>query len=245
MPAYPKHDAHLICDALLPLPAGSTASAVTSRLLELFASGAVALGSRLPPERRLAEVLGVGRSAVRESLATLDALGVIETRPGSGTFLRATRTGVLPESVRWSVLIGERDVDELAELRAALEIHAASLAAERGDPAVAARLAREVERMRGSLDRLADFIEADRAFHRELAHASCNTALQDLLDITHGLVHSRVEADPDTRGRAVVALAEHEAVWAAIAAGDADAASAAMRAHMRTSSALLRDGVAA
>ena len=245
MPAYPKRDVHLICDALVPLPAGSTASDVTSRLLELFASGSIPLGERLPPERRLAEVLHVSRSAVRESLATLDTLGVIEARPGAGTFLKATRTAVLAESVRWSMLIGERDLDELVELRAALEIHAAALAAERDHTAVAARLETQLVRMRTSLDDLPAFLAADSAFHHELALASCNTALQDLLEITHGLVHSRVARDPDTRGRSVLALAEHERVHAAIAAGDADAASAAMRTHMRTSAELLRDTLAA
>lgn len=245
MPAYPRSDVHPICDALVPLPAGSTASDVTTVLLELFASGEVRLGERLPPERRLAEVLHVGRSAVREALATLETLGVVEARPGAGTFLRATRTGVLSENVRWNMLIGERDLAELVELRTALEIHAAWLAAERRDPVIGMRLAAHLDAMRASLDELGAFIEADQAFHRELAHATGNTALQDLLDITHGLLRKRVAAEPDSRHHAETALVEHERVRAAVAAGDAAAASEAMRAHMRTSAALLRGSVAA
>lgn len=245
MPAYPSSDAHLICDALVALPAGSGASAVTSSLLELFTSGSIEPGTRLPPERRLAEVLAVSRSAVREALATLDTLGVIEARPGAGTFLRAQRSAILPESIRWSMLVGERDVDELIELRSALEIHAAWLAAERQGAATAARLAPHLARAAASLDDLAVFIEADRAFHRELAQASGNTTLQDLLDITHGLVRSRVGGRADARHHAAVALGEHREVHAAIAAGDPEAAAAAMRSHMRTSAALLRDEAAA
>lgn len=245
MPAYPRSDVHPICDALVALPAGSTASDVTTALLELFASGSVPLGERLPPERRLAEVLQVGRSAVREALATLETLGVVEARPGAGTFLRATRTGVLSESVRWNMLIGEHDLEELVELRSALEIHAAWLVAERGDPATAAQLGIHLERMRVSLGELGAFIDADRAFHRELALSTGNTALQDLLDITHGLLRTRAAADPEARRHADVALVEHERVRAAIAARDPAAASDAMRAHMRTSAALLRDSVAA
>jgi len=245
MPAYPRSDAHPICDALIPLPAGSTASEVTTALLELFAGGSVSLGERLPPERRLAEVLRVGRSAVREALATLETLGVIEARPGAGTFLRATRTGVLTDSVRWNMLIGERDLGELVELRTALEIHAAWLAAERRDPASGARLAGHLAAMRASLDDLGAFLAADQSFHRELAHATDNTALQDLLDITHGLLRTHVAADPDSRRHAEHALVEHQRVLDAVAAGDASAAAEAMRAHMRTSAALLRDSVAA
>ena len=244
MPAYPRSDVHLICDALVPLPAGSTASHVTSSLLELFASGSIPLGVRLPPERKLAEVLHVGRSAVRESLATLETLGVIEARPGAGTFLRATRTAVLPESVRWSMLIGERDLDELVELRTALEIHAAWLAAERSDAGIAERLAEHLERMRARLDDLDAFIDADRGFHRELAQCTGNTTLQDLLEITHGLLRQRAITRPDARHHADVALVEHAAVVDAIRTGEPRAASDAMRAHMRTSAALLRDSVA-
>jgi GntR family transcriptional repressor for pyruvate dehydrogenase complex len=245
MPAYPRSDVHLICDALVALPAGSTASDVTTALLELFASGAVPLGERLPPERRLAEVLGVGRSAVREALATLETLGVVEARPGVGTFLRATRTAVLSENVRWNMLIGERDLAELVELRSALEIHAAWLAAERHDPAIGAALGAQLDLMRENLGDLDVFLQADHTFHRELAHATGNTALQDLLDITHGLLRRRVAAEPDSRHHAELALVEHERVRAAVDAGDAAAASEAMRAHMRTSAVLLRGNVAA
>lgn len=242
MPAYPRSDVHPICDALVALPAGSTASDVTTALLELFVSGAVGLGERLPPERRLAEVMRVGRSAVREALATLETLGVVEARPGAGTFLRATRTGVLSENVRWNMLIAERELSELVELRTALEIHTAWLAADRRDPAVAARLATHLDFMRASLGELDAFLEADQAFHRELADATGNTALQDLLDITHGLLRRRVATEAESRRHAEIALVEHERVRAAVAAGDAAAASEAMRVHMRTSARLLLRG---
>ncbi len=245
MPAYPTSDAHLICDALVPLRAGSGASAVTSSLLELFTSGSIAPGSRLPPERRLAEVLGVSRSAVREALATLDTLGVVETRPGAGTFLRSERSAVLPESIRWGMLVGERDVEELVELRSALEIHAAWLAAERSGAATAALLAPHLARAAASLDVVTEFIAADREFHRELARATGNTTLQDVLDTTHGLLRSRAMGRTDVRHHAAAALEEHRAVHAAIAAGDPEAAASAMRAHMRSAAALLRDDTAA
>ena len=245
MPTYPSSDAHLICDALLPLAPGSGASAVTSRLLELFTSGSVTPGSRLPPERRLAEVLAVSRSAVREALATLDTLGVVETRPGAGTFLRSQRSAVLPESIRWSMLVGERDLEELVELRSALEVHAAWLAAERAPAATAARLSPHLDRAAANLDDLGVFIDADREFHRELARATGNTTLQDLLDITHGLLRSLAGGTPEARRLAGIALDEHRAVLTAIASGDPEAASAAMRSHMRTAAQLLHAEAAA
>lgn len=239
MPAYPKSDAHLVCDALAPLPAGSTAAQVTQALLDLFASGAVPLGSRLPPERRLAETLQVGRSAVRESLSTLGTLGLVESRPGAGTFLRAARTTMLTESMRWNMLVGESELDELLELRAALEIHAAWLAAERRDADMVARLGLHLERMREQVDDVAAFIEADRAFHRELAVSTSNSRLQALLDITHDLLRAQA-TNPEARHHACVALGEHERVFEAVTAGDADGAADAMRSHMRHATSLLQ-----
>lgn len=244
MPAYPKGGADLICDALLPLPAGSAASAVTQSLLDLFASGAVMLGTRLPPERRLAEVLQVGRSAVRESLATLGTLGLVESRPGAGTFLRATHTSLPAEGMRWNMLIGENELDELIELRAALEIHAAWLAAERGDTDTIARLGQHLERMRATVDDVPTFLEADRAFHRELAVSSSNRRLQELLDITHELLRAQATS-PEARHHACLAVGEHERVYEAVAAGDPATAADAMRSHMRHSASLLRTSVAA
>lgn len=244
MPAYPKGDAHLICDALVPLPLGSVASEVTQALLDLFASGAVPLGTRLPPERRLAEVLQVGRSAVRESLATLATLGLVEARPGAGTFLRATRTTMLSEGMRWNMLIGDNELDELVELRAALEIHAAWLAAERGNPATIARLGDHLERMRATVDDVPSFLEADRAFHRELAVTTSNSKMQELLDLTHDLLRAQA-THPGARHHACIAFGEHERVFDAVVAGDPKAASDAMRTHMRHAAELLKTRVAA
>nr|WP_235472331.1 GntR family transcriptional regulator [Frigoribacterium sp. Leaf44] len=71
--------------------------------VEHRASGLVgdpdAPGSRLPPERQLAERLGVGRSAVREALAALEILGIVTVRPGSGTYLRDQTSELLPTTL--------------------------------------------------------------------------------------------------------------------------------------------------
>jgi GntR family transcriptional repressor for pyruvate dehydrogenase complex len=99
--------------------------------------------------------------------------------------------------------------------------------------------------MRASLADLEAFTEADQAARRELAGATGNTALQELVDITRGLLRRRVATEPDSRRHAELAVVEHERVHAAVAAGDADAASEAMRLHMRTSASLLRGGAAA
>ncbi|AYF97348.1 FadR/GntR family transcriptional regulator [Protaetiibacter intestinalis] len=234
MPAYPKDESDDISASLGRLPSGSPVSAVTTKLLELFTSGQIAPGTRLPPERQLAATLEVGRSAVREALAALEVLGVVDVRPGSGTYLRSSTSELLPQSLSWGILIGRRSTEELVEVRGALEIYAARLAAERMTPEASARLDAHLAEMAAHLDDLPAFVEADLQFHLELAHATGNSVLVDLLQIIRSLLRVWVDRAVEDAGHARAALDEHTAVRDAIASGDGDAAASAMAAHMQT-----------
>jgi len=246
MPAYaPDPRSERLTAALGRMPAGSAVTAVATRLLDLFTSGDIEPGTRLPPERQLAESLQVGRSAVREALAALELLGVVEVRPGSGTYLRGGASELLTQSLGWGVLLGDRQADQLLEVRGALEIYAARLAAERMPDADVEELATALGRMRTAGDDLTAFVRADLAFHQRLAASTGNTVLLDLLRIIRSLLRvwsDRAVDDPD---QARLALAEHLAVYEAIAARDPDAAASAMAAHMVTASQRLADLVRA
>lgn len=236
MPVFREDSSAEIAAALGVLPSGSAVSGVATRLLELFTSGAIAPGTRLPPERQLAASLEVGRSAVREALAALEILGVVDVRPGSGTYLRGTTSELLPQSLSWGVLLGERSTAELLELRSGLEIYVARLAADRLDDARLESLAGHLGRMRESVADLKAFVKADLAFHQELAASAGNTVLLDLLQIVRSLL--RVWADRAVHDEADIRIAveEHEAVLSALIARDGDAAASAMSTHMTTAS---------
>jgi GntR family transcriptional regulator, transcriptional repressor for pyruvate dehydrogenase complex len=248
MPAYPDSRAGELAASLEGMPSGTAVSAVATRLLDLFTSGAIEPGTRLPPERQLATSLQVGRSAVREALAALELLGVVDVRPGSGTYLRGGASELLQQSLSWGVLLGDRRAGELIEVRGALEIYAARLAAERMPDAEVAALAADLDAMRAAGDDLAAFVRADLAFHQRLAASTGNTVLLDLLRIIRSLLRvwaDRAVADP---ADATTAVEEHAAVHAAIASRDAGASASAMADHMATASrrlaALLDGGVA-
>ncbi len=245
MPAYPRGSSAEITDALGALPAGSPVSEVATRLLDLFMGGDIAPGTRLPPERQLAATLEVGRSAVREALAALEILGIVDVRAGSGTYLRGAASELLPQTLRWGLLIGERNTAELLELRSGLEIYVARLAAERLDDDQIATLGRHVERMTNAGDdlaaRLHDFVQADLAFHQDLAGGVQNAILLDLLQVVGSLLRvwaDRAVHDPENAKRAID---EHRAVYEALVARDADAAASAMALHMATATARLTE----
>lgn len=215
-----------------PLPLDTVVSGVARKLLTYFTSGDIEPGTRLPPERQLSTSLGVGRSAVREALAALDILGIVYTRPGSGTYLRGRASELLPETLSWGLMLSAERTRDLVDIRHVLEVQAARLAADRVTPEEIVRLRECVETMRTKIDTLDAFVEADLTFHQEIGEASGNTVLRDLLQTVRVLLRvwvNRIVVDPK---EAKLALSQHAAVLEAIEASDPDAAAEAMGTHM-------------
>lgn len=236
MPAYPGDRSAEITAALGALPSGTPVSEVARRLMDLFTSGSIEPGTRLPPERQLATTLGVGRSAVREALAALEILGIVDVRPGSGTYLRGTASELLPQTLRWGLLIGRKSTAELLELRSGLEIYVARLAAGRAEASALLTLSEPLERMRAHVGDLKAFARADLDFHNALATAAGNDTLVDLLHVVRSLLQVYADRAVHDEDAARTAVAEHDAVYRAVEAGDEDAAASAMASHMATAS---------
>ena len=228
--------------ALAPMEQGSVVSEVAERLLAYFTSGDIAPGTRLPAERQLATSLGVGRSAVREALAALEILGIVVVRPGSGTYLRDGVSELLPRTLSWGLMLGEPRTRELVELRSGLEVQAVELAALRVTDEALERMQADLDAMGENLDDLAAFVEADAAFHREIAAASGNLVLEELLQSIRSLLRIWVDRALTDEGHAEAALKEHAAILKALEKRDSAAVAETMRAHMETASKRLLAG---
>lgn len=239
MPAFPDDRSAEITAALGVLPAGTPVSEVARRLMDLFTGGSLAVGTRLPPERQLAANLGVGRSAVREALAALEILGIVDVRPGSGTYLRGTASDLLPQTLRWGLLISQKNTAELLELRSGLEIYVARLAAGRARATQTAALDDSLRRMRASVDDLRAFVKADADFHGELAAAAGNDTLVDLLHVVRSLLQVYADRAVHDEAAARLAIEEHESIFRAVERSDENGAASAMAVHMATASARL------
>ena len=218
----------------------SVVSTVARRLLDQLTTGKVAPGTRLPSERQLAATLEVGRSAVREALAALDLLGIVDIRPGSGTYLRGSSSDLLPRTINWGLMLGQPRTHDLVEMRQHLEVLSAELAAERATDEDIAALAERVEQMRGSVGDVAAFVDADVAFHLEVARAARNSVLSDILHSIRELLHVWVQRTSHDRPAAEASLVEHTAVFQAIARRDPSAARTTMQEHMAIASDRLR-----
>ena len=225
---------------LRPLPRDTPVSQVARRLLDEVTGGDHQPGTRLPSERRLAESLGVGRSAVREALAVLEVLGVVEVRMGSGTYLRGAASDLLPQAIEWGLMLGERHTLDLVEARQHLETVTARLAAERRSAIDVERLRAPLEAMRNSTASVAEFVEADIDFHLEIASIADNSVLRNILHSVRALLRVWIQRAVHADGDTAATLDEHIAVFEAIVGGDADAAAERMWKHMESASERLR-----
>ncbi|WP_316668402.1 FadR/GntR family transcriptional regulator [uncultured Propionibacterium sp.] len=234
MPAYASGPADEFLQEMSALPRGTTAAEVAQHLLSHFGTGPLSTGDRVPPERALAEKLGVGRSAVREALAALELLGLVEVRPGAGTYVRGTTSDLLPKTLTWGMLLGEHDTQQLLEVRSALEVESARLAAERADEGAISRLQGNIEAMHEALPDVEEAIPLDYRFHVVLADSCRNTLAADMLRTCRTLLSIWMDRALRSVDDAVESLSEHETILRAVEGHDAEAAEQAMRAHMRT-----------
>lgn len=184
-------------------------------------------------------VLNVGRSAVREALAALEILGIVDVRPGSGTYLRGATSELLPETLSWGLMLTAPRTRELTAVRADLEVMATRLAAEKITSSDLDQLARHLQTMTEHVNDPTRFIEADLKFHLRIAQSADNQVLFDLLQIIRSLLRVWVERGLRLGDDAENALREHALVYAALSERDPEAAESAMRSHMDTASARL------
>ncbi len=219
-----------------PIRREPLAAEVARRLVDYLLSGGVEPGERMPSERQLAEAFGVGRSAVREAIAALSLIGLIEVRHGDGTYLKRPDSPLLPQVVEWGLLLGEQRTIDLVEARQLIEVDIAGLAASRRtdeDLVDLARILARMEREAREGAETAEFVDADVAFHLRLADMARNSALRDVLSSIQALLRAwigRVIAE----GYRDISYAEHIPVFDAVRDQDARAAERAMDAHMRS-----------
>ncbi|GII80402.1 GntR family transcriptional regulator [Sphaerisporangium rufum] len=200
---------------------------VIEQLKDQITSGSWQLHAKIPTETVLAEQLGVGRNTVREAVRALTHAGLLECRQGDGTYVRATSelSGAMARRLRAAEHL------EILEVRRALEVEAAKLAAVRrtsGDIEMieAALLRREQAWAGGEVD---DFVEADLAFHVAVVEATHNRVLIDLYkDFSTALRASIAAAGAPLQNGHI----PHDAIAAAISRGDAAAAERAGHACM-------------
>ncbi|MEM9848207.1 MAG: FadR/GntR family transcriptional regulator [Bacteroidota bacterium] len=207
---------------------------IIRQIRALITSGQLNAGDRLPPERKLAERLGVGRTSVRDAIRKLEFYGILKTLPQSGTIVAGMGITALEGLITDVLKIENSDFASLVETRLLLETQSASLAASR-------RTKEDIEMIRQALITHKEKVEAgeqaveeDLMFHLKIAEASKNSVLKSLmLIITPDIISSFIQLDVCKKQRIYESIKEHQVIFDHIIAKDSDKAADAMREHLR------------
>jgi DNA-binding FadR family transcriptional regulator len=205
-----------------PIRSPTLATQVAKQLEALISSGEWPIGRRIPPESELMALLGVSRNTLREGLRSLAHVGMLESRVGDGTYVRAFSELEAP-LVRRAQRAGPADA---VELRAILERGAARLAAFRRTPADSANLRQLLQQQReaGLAGNRTAYAEADSALHRAVLACTGNGLLAEVYDHLGGALKLSVSPELWDRALALREINLHAALVEAIAAGDEVAA---------------------
>ena len=215
-----------------PLRRNLLADQAADQLLGRLADGEWEVGAKLPGETTLATELGVGRSTIREALRMLAGKGLLRARQGAGVYVERTTP-----AVAWEGVLRGQAIAEVVEVRNAIEVEAARLAAARATADDVAAMRRALTRREAAFP-LGDraFVEADIEVHRAVVAAAHNRVLSELfetfvprlteamIDMVELLGTRSHDPEPDAD--------DHRALVDAVATGDAAAAVAISRAHL-------------
>ena len=213
-----------------PVRRGGLVEQVIDALTAPIESGEWPPGHRLPAVTGLAAELEVGRSTVREAVQALAHRGLLEVAQGRGTFVAEPA----PDQGTWTLRLRRTATLDVYEARRGPEIEAARLAALRrtDDDLAAIEAASADRRAARTCGAIGEWAAADLALHRAVVAATHNPVLGRLFDALADGVHdsfTQQDADP---GSGVDTAAEHDALVAAIAARDPEAAAAATRGYL-------------
>jgi GntR family transcriptional repressor for pyruvate dehydrogenase complex len=208
---------------------------IVRQIQEAIRDNALTEGDRLPTERELAETFGVSRSVVREAIKVLAAQGMVESRQGSGLFVRNRPIESVSRAIVLSVSPDLMSVDRLFEFRKLLEVDAARLAALRATPEHIAALQETVEGYRPAPDggpNWERFSAVDNAIHAQIAEAAGNPYLTVMVESVRELMQDIVVLIADHPGSIDEAMRHHRRIIEAIAQQDSVLAAAEMDAHV-------------
>jgi len=201
-------------------------------LSERIISGDCPERSLLPTERELCKDMGVSRTVIREAIKFLESRGLVRIERGRGTVVQEPHAGPLTETFK--LLLRRRGdvLKDLVEVRKILEVGIAGLAAERRSESHLRGMERALETMRQKPSAPEGYVDADVAFHAEIARASQNPVVLVLLEPLADLLReSRLITFSGPR-MVKLRTRQHEQIYKRIRAGDAEGAREAMSRHL-------------
>jgi GntR family transcriptional repressor for pyruvate dehydrogenase complex len=201
-----------------PIEKPNLSEEIINRVLKQIITKEMEPGDKLPTEREIASLLGVGRSSVREALNALKILGILEVRPGGGTYYKNDGLVLIENSIKWGLLLNKEWEKDLMQFRYVIEPQFAYVACQNRTDDDLSDMEEILDRYYGS----SSFEEAaleDMRFHTKIGEATKNIIFSSIIDTIQELLQtyikkSIIKLNKDIKG--VVENNEHKLILAAI-----------------------------
>lgn len=209
---------------------------IVRQVIALIKDNKLHPGEKLPPERNLAQLLGVGRSSLREAINTLETLGFVEIRKRKGIYVRTVSSSMMPDPLLAILTEDESKLHDLYELRKDIELAAAYKAAQLRTATELAKIGRYLKAMQTDSEASSLSLNDDLGFHMAIAEAAHNFLrvhiFKNIFDLYGHYIDLARHKLNQERANIATAVAQHTRIYDAVAQQDAKAARAAMDVHL-------------
>ncbi|MFZ5650430.1 MAG: FadR/GntR family transcriptional regulator [Bacillota bacterium] len=221
----------------MPVKTKRAVETIIEQIKELILSGELQPGDRLLAERELAEKLQVSRASVREALSALNMAGILEIKHGEGIYLRKAGSSDVIEPLSILMLLERNKIRNVLDVRKALEVESAGLAAERHRPEELMGMKKALQEMEEDLITGDTGEKADLRFHFAIAECTDNPLLIRLMSTMHDTMKQTLKATrklwiASTSGTTRRLFEEHQDIYNAIASRDRERARELMYQHL-------------
>ncbi len=210
----------------------SISEEIAKQIMDLISRGELKPGDHLPSERELCKNFGASRSSLREALRCLSIVGVLNARVGEGTSVAEDGERFLHKIIEWRLITERHDIENLLEVRMALEGVSAADAALHATDEQIEKLRKLIGRMKTALKDEKSYAALDLEFHITLAEASGNSLVSGLIDLVRNQLVKALHKVLLLPHALPLAHKEHCAIFDAVEHRDADGARKAMQAHL-------------
>lgn len=221
-----------------PIKSKRTTEIILEQIKQFMIDGQLNLGDKLPTEMELAERFQVSRTSIRESLSALSLTGILEIRQGEGIFVKHSPSNAVIEPLSFILLMEKNSVQNILEVRKALEIVAVDLAAQRRSEQDIDRLKDLIGKMEEDLPEANNSELLDLEFHLALATASRNPLLDRLMNTVQEIIGQTLHVTrtlwmmSSQEGTTQRLYEEHRNIFLAVANGDNEQARSFMYEHL-------------
>ena len=211
---------------------------IISQFIGLIKNGDLKVGDKLPPERSLAEMFKVSRASIREAFSAMEIIGLIEVRPGEGSFITDLNIGPFINTISPLLVTNDNLETDLLDFRKLIEMEAVKLAATKAGESELSLLQSSLSKMEAAIEKNDTVMgaEADVEFHKALFNLSGNYILVKAAECTAYLLECSVRFNRarilKDENNSKVLLAQHHDIFNAIRQKDVQKASEIMEKHL-------------